>query len=92
LVALAAAFVLWNKAAWLRYYLLCWPANASVGGWRVELSITYVLLALDLLLPTAAALCIRHFPRAAIILAAIEIVLMPIALVVLSRWNTVVPN
>ena len=50
-----------------------------------------VAVLLTLLLPAAATLCIRHRPRIAAILAAIQIVLMPIAFVLLSRWNTGTP-
>ena len=87
-MAVAAGYVLWHHANWLRY---CGPLGLAVGGWRSELGVTYALLVLDLALPAAATLCIRRHPGIAAILGAIQIVLMPIAFVALSRWNAVTP-
>src|SRR3954465_646540 len=81
LMAIAAGVWLWQHANSLRYYLLCWPANDFANRWRVELAITDAMTVLNLLLPAAATLCIRHRPRIAAIVAAIQIVLMPIAFV-----------
>jgi hypothetical protein len=91
LMAIGAGVLLWGHAAWLRYYLLCWPMNAGAGRWHTELTGTYALLALDLALPAAATLCTRKHPNIAAVIAAAQIVLMPIAFTWLERWNTVTP-
>jgi hypothetical protein len=88
LVALAIGFLLWRHASWLRYYLFCWPTNTIARQWHAELTLTYGLIVLDLILPAAATLCIRHRPGIAAILAAIHIVLIPIAFAALWRWNS----
>ena len=84
LMAIAVGYLIWRHADWLRS---CGPLGLAVAGWRSELDATYALFVPDVLLPAAATLCIRRHPGVAAVLAAIQILLMPVAFEVLARWN-----